>query len=159
MENACLSKAVLEFLQLAPVGWESFYWPCRMERFDYRGQTVVLDGCHNGYSMESFLRGMRVSHPDKRLLVLFGAGQDKSVTDMVRTLLSEADEVMMVRSKHFRAIPEAELVAKVPEERRQVLHELQRSGLGGQSETKVGEAACSVGDRLQYAVDHCDPDK
>jgi dihydrofolate synthase/folylpolyglutamate synthase len=151
VENACLSQAVLEFLKVSPAGWDTFYWPCRMEQFHYAGRTLVLDGCHNGYSMESFLRGMRKSYPDKRLLVLFGAGQDKSVTDMMCGLLDEADAVMMVQSKHFRAIPEAELIAKVPvERRRQVLHELQRCGPSG---------TASLGERLQLAVDHCNPDE
>jgi len=150
VENACLSRAVLAHLQVAPTGWEKFYWPCRMERFNYRGSTVVLDGCHNGNSMERFLTGLRSTYPGRRILVLFGAGHEKCLIDMMDRLFAHADQVMMVQSKHFRAHTEADLLQQVPEGRAQLLdpvHAVQGDGT----------ARHSLGERLQYAVEHNDP--
>jgi folylpolyglutamate synthase/dihydropteroate synthase len=47
LENACLSKAVLNYLNVSPEGMNYFYWPCRMELFNHFGTQIVLDGCHN----------------------------------------------------------------------------------------------------------------
>mmetsp|Transcript_27711 Transcript_27711/g.46553 ORF Transcript_27711/g.46553 Transcript_27711/m.46553 type:complete len:487 (-) Transcript_27711:1033-2493(-) len=116
MENACLALSVLNHMDINPGGWRNFYWPCRMERFRLRGTTVVLDGAHNGDSVRSFLRDLHMLYPQSEILVLFGAGQDKCLNDMIRELFSVALKVMMVQSKHFRALSEHELLSQVPTE-------------------------------------------
>lgn len=152
MENACLSRAVLAHLNVSPTGWDKFYWPCRMERLLYRGTTIVLDGCHNGNSMEKFLKGLRTSYAGKRILVLFGAGHEKCLLDMTNTVFANADSVMMVQSKHFRAMKEAELLKLVSQEYAPALDPVHRT---------VGDCDTphSLGDRLQWAVEHNDPDE
>lgn len=152
VENACLSRAVLAHLQVAPIGWEQFYWPCRMERFSYLGRTVVLDGCHNGNSMEKFLKGLRSSYEGKRVMVLFGAGHEKCLIDMVDRLFAHADQVTMVQSKHFRAHTEVDLLKQVPEGRVHLLDDVHAA----QDENSVRH---SLGERLQHAVETSDPDK
>lgn len=157
VENACLSQAVLNFLGVPPLGWDQFYWPCRVERFKHLGRTVVLDGCHNGDSVKRFLSGMRQKYPDKRLLVLFGAGHDKCLSDMMTNLLEQADEVIMVQSKHFRAISEKELLSSVPESRRHVIHAIQQDLLlssGGNDHAVNLVEQPTLGDRLQWAVEN-----
>jgi folylpolyglutamate synthase/dihydropteroate synthase len=129
-----------------------------MERFSYKGNTVVLDGCHNGNSVERFLQGLRGAYPGKQLLVLFGAGHEKCLKDMMAVLLDEADEVMMVQSTHFRAMTEKELLAQVPAEKAGVVHALQRGRVGavaGAEGTADGAAGApvSLSERLQYAVE------
>ena len=57
VDNACLAAAVLKHLGVSTEGMSQFYWPCRMEMFTVNGVTVVLDGCHNGDSVQKFLQG------------------------------------------------------------------------------------------------------
>jgi folylpolyglutamate synthase/dihydropteroate synthase len=108
--------------------------------------------------VEKFLKGLRGMYPGKQLLVLFGAGHEKCLKDMMSVLLEEADEVMMVQSTHFRAMTERELLDLVPAEKGSVIHALQRERVGakssadGAAEGKV-HAAVSLGERLQYAVE------
>lgn len=149
VENACLSRAVLQHLDVPPTGWDKFFWPCRMERFLFQGQTIVLDGCHNGHSMERFLTGLRATYEDKKIVVLFGAGHEKCLSDMVQSLFEGADGVLMVQSKHFRSLSEGELLRLVPEHSRHLLH-----AVHAQTGTEVDEEVrCSLGERLQAAVE------
>lgn len=161
VENACLSRAVLKHLNVEPRGWEKFYWPCRMERLLYSGHTVVLDGCHNGDSMERFLKGLRSTYEGKRIVVLFGAGHDKCLTDMIDRLFVHADSVIMVQSKHFRAHTEAELLQRVPQGRAHILDAFVHGALEKQADQGVNGASNArrhtLGERLQHAVESIDP--
>ena len=147
IENACLSLAVLRHLGVQPTGWKDFYWPCRMESFCYGGSTVVIDGCHNGNSVQKFLEGLRDKYADRHIMVLFGAGHEKCLKDMLsELLLGGCDSLVMVHSKHFRAMTETELLAQVPEEQ-------QKRIIDQDVQTSVGSAVVSLGDRLQRAID------
>jgi len=164
VENACLSRAVLKHLNVESLGWEKFYWPCRMERLQYAGHTVVLDGCHNGDSMERFLKGLRTTYEGKRIVVLFGAGHDKCLTDMMDRLFVHADQVLMVQSKHFRAHSEAELLQRVPQGRAHILDATVHGVQGQEEGEEKGENVAvsvprrhSLGERLQHAVEKNDP--
>ena len=134
IENACVSIAALEYLQIQPIGLHSFYWPCRMEMFSYKKYQIILDGCHNGDSVKRFLANVRklyskstgdnnnnnnnnissgTSNIDDRknynfsdcssdcsVLVLFGAGHDKCIHDMLTEVFKPndaADSVIMVK--------------------------------------------------------------
>jgi len=134
IENACVSIAALEYLQIQPIGLHSFYWPCRMEMFSYKKYQIILDGCHNGDSVKRFLAQVRKLYRkssdnnnnnnnnnnissgtsniddsknynisdcsiDCSVLVLFGAGHDKCIHDMLTEVFkpNAADSVIMVK--------------------------------------------------------------
>lgn len=119
LQNACLSRAVVTHLGLSSKGMKDFYWPCRMDTFVLTGTTLVLDGCHNGESVQSFLTSLRSIHlqpppsSPAELLVLFGAGAEKCVCDMLGHVFTAADKVLFVQSKHFKALAESDLVDMV----------------------------------------------
>jgi len=126
IENACVSIAALEYLQIQPIGLHSFYWPCRMEMFSYKKYQIILDGCHNGDSVKRFLANVRKLYSkssdnnnndnsssgtsniddstnynisDCSVLVFFGAGHDKCIHDMLTEVFkpNAADSVIMVK--------------------------------------------------------------
>jgi folylpolyglutamate synthase/dihydropteroate synthase len=68
--------------------------------------SVVIDGCHNGLSMETFLAGLRESYPISMwdIWVLVGVGLDKNVDSMLSSISEWADRVIPVQSRHFRAM-------------------------------------------------------
>ena len=126
IQNACLSLAVVRHLGLPAAGMNDFFWPCRMETFvvdagprEAAQVPLILDGCHNGDSVDLFISGLRSRHPGKRVVLLFGAGMDKSLDEMLGHLASLDGEgrVVLVQSRHFRALGEGELhalAARVP---------------------------------------------
>lgn len=123
-ENYCLSAAVLNSLGISLQGMDSFHWPCRMEKFCLKQGTMVIDGSHNVDSIRKFLVGMRHLFPGRRVLVVFGAGQDKSVDGMITEVMLNADDVMFVQSSHFRSLPESrlcELASKVATDERKAV--------------------------------------
>lgn len=130
VENACLALAVVRHLGLDSSSMQGFFWPCRMEAFNVlcpaesvsltaapqhshqqRRATVVLDGAHNGDSVKLFLHGLRVAYPGRHIHVLFGAGLEKCLGDMLEELSSQCDSVCFVQSKHFKSASEQELRA------------------------------------------------
>lgn len=157
VENACLSLAVLQHLEVPPTGWDKFYWPCRMEPFAFRGATVVLDGCHNGLSVQKFLEGLRHQYKGKAIKVLFGAGHEKCLRDMLNVVLSASDKVTMVQSKHFKAMTEKELLTLVPPQHLSVLdmqQQQQQQGIALEHHSSI-----PLSERLEFAVRQSNPNE
>lgn len=109
-QNFLLAKAVLSHLNVNNIDINSFYWPCRMEKISLNNIDIILDGCHNGYSVHEFMKSLKMKYHDKRVVLLFGAGYEKCVKDMIKPINDFADLVIMVQSKHFKSIPEIELM-------------------------------------------------
>lgn len=135
LQNCMLADAVLSQWQVsAKQGVSSFYWPCRMETFRFKTsspsssaadlsstgsgkaheQLIVLDGCHNGDSIQVFLQSLAEKYPDHQKLIVFGAGMEKSIDMMIRALFLHSDKVVFVQSQHFKSYTEAQLLSKVP---------------------------------------------
>jgi dihydrofolate synthase/folylpolyglutamate synthase len=102
-ENASLAIAVLKHLMVPVRGLTLFYWPCRMEEFSVHGVPIILDGNHNGESVRLFLNGVRLLFPGYRIVVIFGGGGDKCLSDMVVEVVAGADLIVPVQSRHFKA--------------------------------------------------------
>lgn len=113
VQNACVSKQVLQHLGVPTKGMKSFFWPCRMEAFSVNGVDIVLDGSHNGESVRLFLEGIRERYPDKVVLTVFGAGVEKCLDDMMEQVMVQSDSILFVQSKHFKSVPESELAARL----------------------------------------------
>lgn len=135
LQNCMLADAVLSQWHVsAKQGVPSFYWPCRMETFRFKTssppgsaadlssagsskaheQLIVLDGCHNGDSIQVFLQSLAEKYPEHQKLIVFGAGMEKSIDMMIRALFLHSDKVVFVQSQHFKSYTEAQLLSKVP---------------------------------------------
>lgn len=129
IENACLSAAVLRHLNIPCSGMNHFFWPCRMETFrvsppsDPITPTVpkvdcVVDGSHNGESVELFLTSLNQieRYKNTKICIVFGAGAEKCVDDMLRVIGSDQYRdmsILLVQSKHFKSMTEIELRTKL----------------------------------------------
>jgi folylpolyglutamate synthase/dihydropteroate synthase len=136
VQNACLSAAVLEFLNVPTDGMKDFFWPCRM------------DGCHNDDSVFQFLTGLKSKYPGRKIRVLFGAGMEKHLGEMLQHVVSYADNVLMVQSRHFKSLGESDLVESVPMERRSCLVK------EGQPTPMARQPDGTVALRLRWAMDN-----
>lgn len=110
VQNLCISEAVLRHLRVQDLsGIKDFFWPCRMEKFDVNGVTMILDGSHNGDSVQLFLEGVRKNFPGRSIRVLFGGGLEKCLDDMMLQVHTHADSVVFLQSSHFKSASEKEL--------------------------------------------------
>lgn len=131
IENACLANEAIKHLNVNPVGMKYSYWPCRMEKFyiDFpsvqikassissnKRCSVILDGCHNGESVQKFVAALKEKYGgESEILLLFGAGAEKCMADMLSSVLEYGDKVLMVQSRHFKSLSEKDLCALAKE--------------------------------------------
>ena len=118
---------------------------CRMEKFNvpFRSASpstveVILDGCHNGYSVYRFMDTMgraesntleatqispshsHTQSPVPLIITLFGCGMEKEniVREMVDSVCRTSDTIILVRSTHFKAMSVSKLYEYIPQEYR-----------------------------------------
>lgn len=109
----CLANAVLSHLGFDSRGMVNFYWPCRMEKFNLVPNPIILDGCHNGESVDLFLKAVRQQYPNHRLWTFFGAGMEKCLDSMLQNIALNSDSITLVQSSHFKSLSEKNLYEKV----------------------------------------------
>ncbi|MGH9316746.1 MAG: bifunctional folylpolyglutamate synthase/dihydrofolate synthase [Thermoanaerobaculia bacterium] len=88
-------------------------WPGRLERFQARGRTVLLDGCHNPEGAQALGRFLEEAGLEGKCTLLFGAMVDKDVEEIARLLFPKAGSVRLVAAPSARAATPAELLRRV----------------------------------------------
>lgn len=78
------------------------YVPGRMEMFNLRGKTLVLDGAHNGQKMNTLLTSMRAKFPNTTpaVLVAFVGSRDKRWQHALDALAGYADNIIVTTFNH-----------------------------------------------------------
>ncbi len=88
-------------------GLRTVRWPARLEIVSHE-PLLVVDGAHNGESMQRLVEALDAHFPDRRRVALFAALADKDVPRMFQALLPHLDSVVFSRTAHPRAAdPEA----------------------------------------------------
>ena len=109
-ENATTVLAILSQLRTQGVevpeesirhGFASVQWPGRCEVLG-RQPWVIVDGAHNGDSMEK-LRAALQSFPYDRMILIWGVSADKDLDGMLGAILPAADDVLVTQAHHPRA--------------------------------------------------------
>lgn len=118
LENACTAVAAVEVLreqgmaipaQAVRQGLATVQWPGRLEILG-RSPLVVVDGAHNGDSIQRLLEAVRGYLTFARLLIVLGAGRTHAPEELLGALLPAADRLWLTQSRHPKAIPASELV-------------------------------------------------
>lgn len=86
-------------------------WPGRLERIDYQGRHVVLDGAHNAQGAEALAVTMAELTPDSDVLVL-GTSADKDHSGIVPPLLSVAKQIIATKAALSPRATEPERLAR-----------------------------------------------
>jgi dihydrofolate synthase/folylpolyglutamate synthase len=116
VENATVSIATLEMLRLKGIDWseealrqgiERVHWPARMQIVG-RNPTIVVDGAHNGDSIQKLFTTLQTTFSYRRLIVVLGINKDKDLTRMVEALTG-IDEVILTRANNPRAVSDSAL--------------------------------------------------
>lgn len=77
-------------------------WPGRLEKIS-QAPLVLLDGAHHPESLRAALEGVKRHFHYQKLLVVFGALQDKNVEGMFRILAPVCDTLILTASSSPRA--------------------------------------------------------
>jgi len=119
LENACNAIAAIEILRErgVPIGQEAVRqglrdvrWPGRLEVLG-RAPLVVLDGAHNGYSMQRLMEAIDAYLPHRRLFIVFGAGVTHNPAELLAKIAPRAEGLFITRSRHPKAAPLETLAA------------------------------------------------
>jgi dihydrofolate synthase/folylpolyglutamate synthase len=92
-------------------GLQRVTWPARFELLQRRPVPVVADGAHCPRAMGQLVAELRRVRPRPRLLPLVGGQQGHHAVATLRPLHPLAAAVIVVRSRHPRALPATELAA------------------------------------------------
>lgn len=90
-------------------------WPGRFQIL-HRRPVVVVDGAHNVASVRRVRQTVEALFPDRRCILVFGATADKDLTDMIRTIVPMADEIILTAADHPRAAAPAGLHRRLEEQ-------------------------------------------
>jgi dihydrofolate synthase/folylpolyglutamate synthase len=90
-------------------GFSEAFWPGRFEIIQ-RNPPVVLDCAHNRDSALKLHLTLEEYFPGKRIILVFGASEDKDIAGMLTELMPSVIELIAVKSFHPRAIDPDKLV-------------------------------------------------
>ena len=93
-------------------GFADTFWPGRFEIVQ-KTPPVILDCAHNRDSALKLRLSLEEYFPDKSIILIFGASEDKDIQGMFVELMPLTKEVMLVRSYHPRAIEPSKLLELV----------------------------------------------
>ena len=119
VENAATGYVALqaareEGLSLSEVdlqkGFANVDWPARFEVLQ-RSPLVIIDSAHNRDSALKLRLAISDYIPDKPVILIFGASEDKDVNGMFSVLLPRVQQVIATESTHPRAMASEEIVA------------------------------------------------
>jgi dihydrofolate synthase/folylpolyglutamate synthase len=111
LENAAVAVAAVESLiekgvpvsrQAIEKGLREVDWPGRLQVLKEH-PLLVIDGAHNGYSMQKLVEAVKRYFTYSRCFVIFGTSSDKDIQGMVRELQKLGGSVTVTRSTHPRA--------------------------------------------------------
>lgn len=104
-ENNAVAKKALENLNIP----EQFILKglkakpvCRMETFDYRGKTIVLDVAHNPDGLTRLFSGLKEIYPGKSLRIIFGLSQNKDLQTCLSILQNAGEHFHLCSAKNGR---------------------------------------------------------
>ncbi len=118
VENAATAYATLQTVNQSGLkvsieaikqGFSIVRWPGRFEILR-RNPPLVIDSAHNRDSARRLQRTLSEYFPDKDLLLVFGASEDKDIHGILAELLPNTRQVFLTRSFHPRAAAPEDLL-------------------------------------------------
>lgn len=111
VENATTAFGTLAILQkfgwkisdeAVHKGFETVSWPGRFEVLQHN-PLIVVDSAHNRDSAEKLRRAVDDYFPNARVIMIFGASEDKDIAGMFAELLPRVERLITTQSVHPRA--------------------------------------------------------
>ncbi len=121
--------------------------PGRMELIR-ENPRILVDGAHNGASMEALMRAVGQYIPYDSMVVIFGCAADKEISSMLDQLMRGADKVIFTRSASPRAADPDDLAERYEDrsgKTAQVAHNLTEAVRIANSAVTRGDIICITG--------------
>jgi dihydrofolate synthase/folylpolyglutamate synthase len=93
-------------------GLASVQWPGRIEVLG-RQPWVVVDGAHNGDSMQKLRATLGELFPYKEMILILGMSADKDIDRIFDAILPAADHILVTQAHHPRAADPQQLVQAI----------------------------------------------
>jgi dihydrofolate synthase / folylpolyglutamate synthase len=94
----------------ATAGLAATWWPGRFELLPDVGTLPLLVDCaHNVDSINILLTALRQKYAQRPITFIFGANRDKLMRPMIERLLSVSRQLVLVQSRHAKALSTAEI--------------------------------------------------
>jgi dihydrofolate synthase/folylpolyglutamate synthase len=157
LQKACQQGFHIDEEQIREGFWK-VTWPGRFEVLQ-NDPPLVVDCAHNRDSAEKLRKTVDDYFPDKEVICVFGASEDKDIEGMLDELLPQVQQVILVKSYHPRAAdPEklAEIVRKygkqvqVIPEVTEALDEAMKLGSNGALVLVTGSIFVAAGARIAW---------
>ena len=84
-------------------GFQKVKWPGRFEIINQK-PTVIIDGAHNLDSFKKITLTLKKYFPEKKIILIFGASEDKEVESMLKAIQSSVETIIITKSDHPRAL-------------------------------------------------------
>ena len=84
-------------------GFNKIKWPGRFEIINQK-PLVIIDGAHNLDSFKKLSETIKKYLPQKKIILIFGASEDKAVKSMLTTIQPLIKTLIITRSEHPRAM-------------------------------------------------------
>lgn len=112
IDNAITAYACIEELKNQGIlidlksilkGFKNIYWPGRFEIINQK-PLIIIDGAHNLDSFRKLVETIKKYLPDKNIILIFGASEDKAVESMLKVFQPLIRTLIITRSEHPRAM-------------------------------------------------------
>jgi dihydrofolate synthase/folylpolyglutamate synthase len=97
---------------------------------------LIIDSAHNNDSIRKLVNTIKLVFPNKEIILIFGASEDKDVVGMINILISKVHSIITTQSNHPRAL-DAEIVLAI----------VQKQG-------EIGTSIPSIEDALKFALEN-----
>ncbi len=84
-------------------GFSQVKWPARFEVVR-RDPPVIFDSAHNQDSFEKLSETLEEYFPGKKVILIFGASEDKNILGMFTALMPKIQKIIITRADHPRAL-------------------------------------------------------
>ena len=102
--------------RLVDRGLSNTRWPCRIEWLqqpETESLPLVVDCAHNVDSLEILLSTLTQIHPGRPFTFIFGVNRDKDIAPMLKRAVAASPRIVLVQSRHPKALPVPELRAAI----------------------------------------------
>jgi len=91
-------------------GFRNVKWPGRFEIISYK-PLIIIDSAHNTDSIQKLVQTIEDYFPQKKVILVFGASEDKNIRSMLKILLPNCQKIIFSNSDHPRALDPEKLKA------------------------------------------------
>jgi len=109
-QNAATAYAALQVSGLGLAeeairkGFAAAQWQCRFEIAHPKNPTLIFDSAHNEDSFLRLAETLRDYYPERKVILLFGASEDKHIADMLKAMEGIISRLIVARADHPRAL-------------------------------------------------------